>query len=168
MTCATQQGEVVFNGEAMFAGWSDTSSKGQIVKFWLDDEATAHQFAGFRARGPDGIGTIFGVVLVELGDDNAPVDQVAEKAVIEGRARAKRAFSSSVHLMVTSEKFVQWVRETAKLKPGIELTPEVSKRWVKHKLGIEHLSDLDRDPEKLRLFHEKIRRPYARWNGEDV
>lgn len=168
MVCATEDGQVVLNGEVMFAGWSDTSSKGQIVKFWLDDEASTHPFAGFRPRGRDGIGTIFGVALVEMTDDDKPVDQVAEKSLAEAHGKPrKRGLSQDAHFMIINEKFIQYVRETVNLKPGTEVNAELARRWVKHRLQIESLGDLDHNPEKAKLFHQVIRRPYARWNGED-
>ncbi len=167
MSCAdASTGEAVFTGEVMFAAWHDTSTQGQTVKFWLDNESTRHPFDGFTARGRTNTGSMFAVILVELGEDDQPVDQTAEKTIEEAH-KPKQALSSQAHLMVTSDLFVQYVRECAVLKSGTKVTPDVAKRWVKHKLSIESLSDLDRDAEKAKVFHEKIRRPFARWNGED-
>lgn len=170
MSCADLQTEqVIFNGEVMLAGWTDTSNQGQTIKLWLDDEADRHPFAGYLRRTHKSVGSIFAVALVELSDDDAPVDQQAETALGDARTvrTTKKALSSSAHLMVTGELFVRYVRETVRFKPGIIVTPDVARRWVKDRLQVESLSDLDRDPGKAREYHEVIRRPFARWNGED-
>ena len=42
----TSTGECVGLMELMLAGWKDSSSIGQSVTFWLDDEPTVHPFCG--------------------------------------------------------------------------------------------------------------------------
>jgi hypothetical protein len=166
MTCAdTQTGELIFNGEVMLAGWNDTSFQGQTIKLWIDEESTRHPFAGYIRRSGKAVGSIFQSVLVEVSEDDTPVDQHAEKNLEDAHARKKKAFSSSAHLMVTSAKFVQYVRETQNCTGTVD--PEYAKKWVKWRVGIESLSDLDRDPMALKRFREVIQRPFARWNGED-
>lgn len=170
MACADEQTcQVIFKGEVMLAGWTDTSNQGQTIKLWLDDEADRHPFAGYLRRTQKAPGSVFAVILVELSDDESPVDQQAEGKVSNARAlhAPRKALSSSAHLMVTGEIFVRYIRETVRFREGVVITPDVAKRYVKDRLGIESLSDLDRDPDKARLFHEVIRRPFARWNGED-
>jgi hypothetical protein len=80
-------------------------------------------------------------------------------------ARGGRRFSSQAHLMVTSKMFIRYLEET-KPRPNQLWTAERAKMWVKNELKIESLSDLDRNKSAERAFHEKIRKPYARWNEQ--
>ncbi len=74
-----------YNGQMMLAGWADTSTQGYTVTFWveppepltvhhLDQELTlqdqTHKLAGYE-RNKDS----FMAVLVELDDDDQPIDQ---------------------------------------------------------------------------------------------
>lgn len=164
---------LVYGSDLMLAGWGDTSDKGQWVRFWLDEEADRHPFAGFRRRAGKELGQFFMLALVLLDTDGQPIDPHAV-AITEAAAAPKkgRTFAQSAHLMITGNLFVQYLREksdwTGKLrKKGQEWTPELARRYVKYVLGIESLSDLDRFPEKVALFHREIREPFSKWSGAE-
>lgn len=163
MTCAQAKGSeglLVYNGEAMLASWSDSSNPGQTVRLWLDDEAERHPFAGFARRNRNLPGDMFGLVLVELTDDQVPVDQRAEE-----KLRPRRKLSQDAHLIVTSDMFVRYLTE---MRPQRHWDANSARQYVKDALGIESLSDLDRNPAVAKEFHERIRKPYARWNSQEV
>lgn len=153
-------GEIQYDGEMMLADWQEKPGTGMTVRFWLDDEATAHPFAGCTKRGRSAPGEMFALALVELNEMNERVQPDQEDLQ---HGRKKRTLSQDAHLMVTSEMFVQYLREMSPRKDG--WSPQSAKDYVKAKLGIESLSVLDHDPAKRADFHEKIRRPYADWNG---
>lgn len=111
---------------------------------------------------------MFAAVLVLLQDDGSVLDEKREEAVTDKRKK----FSSQAHLMVTSPLFIQYLTErcghTQVLeRKGLSWTPDRAKQYVKTKLGIESLSDLDRDEVALAKFHEQIRKPYSRFTGAD-
>lgn len=199
----TDTGDQVLVMETMLAAWKDSSSVGQSITLWLDNEVETHPFCGCTRRKASESGDVFALVLVELNDDDSPVDQHqrgdhadgagaapadAEGAEVPqhtsanpfharrggsdraGPAKAKgaapRKFSSSVHLLVTSPRYVQWLRETkgALVK---EWTPELAKRYTKKVIEVESLSDLDRDQRAVKRYHEHIARPYARWAHQE-
>jgi hypothetical protein len=152
----SREGEVNYDGEMMLKDWQEKPGTGMTVTFWLDDEASLHPYAGCDRRKNSVPGEMFALVMVELDDDNQQQHQPK---------RHGRALSSDAHLMVTSEMFVQYLRET---KPGLvkEWTPNAAKDYAKITLGVESLSELDHNPVKRDAFHEVIRRPYALWNGD--
>ena len=214
--CTT--GELLMHCEVMLAAWKDSSAVGQSVKFWLDNEVAVHPFCGCERRKNGTPGDVFTLVLVELNDDDTPVDQtkhpldsggsaappadeseagfqagVHDQAATAGdaaaphqenrkvgagaqrpqnttgagqRSRARRRFSSSVHLLVTSARYVQWLQET-KGTLVKQWTPELARQYTKRVIKVESLSDLDRDQEAVKRFHELIRRPYERWAHQE-
>lgn len=151
---------VVYDGEIMLAGWADNSRKGQTVRLWLDEEATTHPFSGYEKSNR------FVAVFVQLTDDNKPVDQVAQgRAEAVEQARGKRKLSAEAHLMITGDAFLRYMQHCV---PVIGETPWNSyraRRWVKWRLKIPSLADLDSDQKAAHLFHELIRKPFAEWNG---
>lgn len=159
--------DAAYDSELMFMGWSD-SDRGRTVKFFLDEFADTHPFCGFEKRSTKTPGSIFAAVLVLLQDDGTVLDEKKEEAVTGKRRR----FSADAHLMVTSPLFIQYLTErcghTQVLeKRGLSWTPALAKQYVKTKLGIESLSDLDRDAAALAKFHETIRIPYSKFTGRD-
>ncbi len=155
-------GGLIFNGEVMLASWGDAATTGQSIRLWIDDEAESHPFAGYARRQRNLPGDMFALVMVELNDEEQAVDQHAED-----RQRKARALSSDAHLMVTSEMFVRYLTE---MKSHIRSSWDAkqARDYVKGVLEIESLSDLDRNPEKARAFHEQVRKPYARWNQQEA
>lgn len=77
----TTTGEVMGTMDLMLCGWKDSSAVGQSVIFWLDDEVEIHPFCGCIPRKGQTPGDMFAMVLVEIGDDERPVDQVRQAAV---------------------------------------------------------------------------------------
>lgn len=72
--------------EFMLMSWKDSSSIGQTVGFWLDQESTIHPFSGCAYRKGSEIGSIFAATFVELGDDDKPVRQRSPYAPDPGAA----------------------------------------------------------------------------------
>jgi len=72
-------GEVVLTMEVMLAAWKDSSSIGQSITLWLDDEVAVHPFCGCQRRKAAIAGDMFALVLVELNDDDTPVDNRSEQ-----------------------------------------------------------------------------------------
>jgi hypothetical protein len=65
------------NIELMLCSWKDSSSIGQTVAFWLDNDSSLHPFAGCAYRKGSEPGDVFAVAIVELTDDDQPVRQDA-------------------------------------------------------------------------------------------
>jgi hypothetical protein len=68
-------GEQILNMEVMLAAWKDSSSIGQSITLWLDNEVETHPFCGCTRRKANQPGDVFVLVLVELNDDDTPINQ---------------------------------------------------------------------------------------------
>lgn len=196
-------GQEVLAMEVMLAAWKDSSSVGQSITLWLDDEVETHPFCGCTRRKANVTGDVFALVLVELADDDSPVNQHQPQSADHGagtagaaaegtqvpeatggdsvhpgrrgpaardpapaKGRTPRKFSSSVHLLVTGVRYLQWLKET-KGTLVREWTPELARQYTKKVISVESLSDLDRDQGAVKRFHLLIRRPFERWNHQE-
>lgn len=155
---ADSQGVVRLNDEVMLKGWSESATGGQQVSLWLDDEASLHPFAGCKHRRRDEPGEMFKLSLIELQDDQTPDPEQRE-----GKVRT-RTISQQAHLLVTGSMFVQYMRET-KDHIRSDWDGNLAKQWVKSRLDIESLGDLDKLPAKAQEYREQIVRPFERWQG---
>lgn len=191
-------GESVLTLDVMLAAWKDSSTYGQSIRLWLDNEVETHPFSGCTRRQGDKPGDTFALILVELNDDDSAIDQTKRDQAEAGgtvvpemgpdfihgtadegpvgdpevgsRAPARstrappkrRPLSSAVHLLVKSDIFVRWLRET-KGTLVKEWTGDLAKQYVKQVIKVESLSDLDRDPEAVKRYQAEIYRPYERW-----
>ena len=169
--CIVPDGEVrpIYDAQLRFADWK-CDSRGRDVSFWLDDEADRHPFAGYsRRKGTTETGATFAAVFVLIEEERA-VDLVTEEKI--AAVRAPRKLSSQVHLMITGPRFLQFLTErnvkaTQQLRElGLKWDGERARLWVKRALEIESLSELDRRQDKAEEFHERIRKPFAAWNGD--
>lgn len=160
-----------YDGEVMLAGWADTE-KGKTVKFWLDEEAERHPFAGYDKRTTKP-GSLFMGAFRLLNDDQSDGDVTHEAET----GQQGRRLSSQIHLMVTSPLFCQFLTERSKKTENLQSQglrwdsmhngEMMSKAYVKKVLGIESLSDLDRDATKAQEFHDVFRKRFAKWSGGD-
>lgn len=153
---ATEHGELMLNVEVMLKGWTESATGGQQFSLWLDNEASLHPFAGHRHRKREEPGEMFVVKMIEINDDETPVQQ-------EGQVRT-RTVSQQAHLLVTGGMFVRYLKET-KSHVRSDWDGQISKLYVKHKLNIESLGDLDKLPHKAREYREEILKPFERWQG---
>jgi len=170
--------EVCYDGQFMLAGWQDTSTAGHSVTFWCEppNDQRVHTFDGFR-RGEDA----FMVVLVELAEDDAPVNQekrarvedaedelagrrakraIEDDADPDGRERGQR-LSQVAAIMCAYQPFWLWITsvDSAYGPPN----RESAATWMRAHLGIESRRELDTDLLAADRFHATIRRPFVAW-----
>lgn len=169
-------GEIVYAGGAWLAGWGDSSDKGMWVRFWLDEEADRHPFAGCNKRSQEHpLGTMFMAAMVALDDAGQPIDPAKEHlAGAVETPRKGRTLSQMAHLIITGPRFCQYLREReAEYTPRVVAkhggwTPDLARRYVvRVVLGAESLTVVDHDQEKAKIFHERVRIPFSRWSGDE-
>lgn len=154
--------------EVMLAGGGEPLGQGQWVKFWLDEEASHHPFAGYRPRGKDQPGDMFGAAFVELDDDDHPINQ-EKRARLEG-GRKKRTLSNWAAMLSHNQNFLQYLNE--KVPVNGELMPvdwwkveDHVARWIRWHCQIQSRSELDTNEKAAQIFHEGIRQPFNDWYG---
>lgn len=134
-----------FQGEVQFRRYSDTSTQGAQIVLALADRDELSTFIGKE-------GKRFMAVLVEVGDDEQPV-QPEQKIGPLGYWLVLRCNEPEFHRWLEAE-----VNDDHPVKSA-----EDAARVVKDFLGVESRKQIDGNPAKERQFHEWVRGPYSRW-----
>lgn len=152
-----------YNDGAMLKGWTD-SNTGQTVSFWLANvEGVEHPLAGYRE------GDQFMIALVELSDEDEPVDQ-------ERRARAEKVDeelkkpkrhgqlpSQGCALVCNNPDFWSYLNEILEPDKPVQSAASAAAH-VRELLGIESRREMDTNPEAEEAWH-KIRRAFVEWDS---
>ena len=149
-----------FSGEVQFRRYSDTSTQGTQIVLALADRESLQSFIGLE-------GKRFMAVLVQIGDDEQPVDTRNSGDVPnKGKSHIQREPLGDL-----CWRSVQWCKEPefwAFLKkticnPGSEISNETDARHVVQAVCcVESRKELDTDPEAARKFNQLIRGPYQK------
>lgn len=162
------RGEMIYEDEVMLAGWNDSQTTGHTVKLWLVSDTLGHPFEGFE-RHKDR----FAISLVELDDDQEPIDQEMRDKVESSGKRPSERLSYVAAMLCKNEGFWEWIGHDERIKQRIregEADPlnleEEARQWILRGLSIGSRSELDKDPVLAERFHNEIRRPFLMWQGE--
>lgn len=134
-----------FSGEVQFRRYSDTSTQGVQITLALHDrealEPLIHK-AGKR----------FMCVLVELGDDEMPVEPPAEKVKVGPLCREAVGYCEMPAFWdwLTTERFTEGDEQSAK-------------SWLLHLCDISSRKELDTDRQAGQDFVNLVRVPFMRW-----
>lgn len=150
----------VYKGELMLAGWSESHTGGAKVTFFLPDPSALDAFRNLTVAKGKMAGHRMMAVLVEIGDDEMP---------LEGRKRAG-ALCKLAGMFCQQEQFWQWARlnntnewQRATILAKADTPQEVSAEWIRLRCGVKSRTELDTNPAAEKLFHERVRNPYAKW-----
>lgn len=152
----------LFQGEIQLRRWSESSTQGVQVTFALPDSGDLEPF---KAKA----GKRFMAVLVEIGDDEQPVEQ----------PEPKRAAVGPLCMLAVqwckSPLFMSWIRQVYDRAMGGngtgfgDIKPEHvggAEGYARHAIlvlcGIESRKELDTDPEAAERFHRLIRGPFQK------
>lgn len=159
-----------YHGEVMLKGWSD-SSAGWGVQFVLELEKDFHPFMGQRRPDKEAPGSRFMVALVELDDDDTPIDQEKRERLKRAHKRGKtpQTLSNVAAMMIKHPRFGDWLSET--VDDSRQWTDAERDAWVKQYLGILTKRELDvestaQNVDTIRNFHNSIRLPFNNWLGD--
>lgn len=159
---AGQDRVAVYEDEAMLAGWNDSQSTGHTVKFWLCADILGHPFEGFDRKLDD-----FVISLVELDDDEEPIDQKMRQRVEKGSIAVSERASYVAAMLCKNPVFWRWVSWRQHKPPVFVESEEQCVQWLYKKLGIQSRAELDSDDEKARQFHAMVRKPFVEWDTSD-
>jgi hypothetical protein len=151
---------VVYKGELMLAGWSESHNGGAKVTFFLPDADALEAFRNLTVAKGKRAGHRMMAVLVEIGDGEQPVSQSDKR----GGSLTKLAA-----LFCGQEKFWDWVRATDAATwtraEALAMTDEpatVVAEWIRLVCNVKSRSELDTNPSAARLFHQHVRIPYSK------
>lgn len=145
-----------FSGEVQFAGYADGSRGGPRVTLRLTDRAELEKFVGMEGRR-------FMAVLVEIGDDETPVEEPAPVRTAVRRERMAPLCEWAV-MRCGEEPFQRWASGHPEAPKYRKDTPtETAKAAVLHFTGVESRRDLDTNERAAQALHAMVRKPYAAW-----
>lgn len=157
---AIAHGEVaVYADEVMLAGWNDSQQNGHTVKFWLCNDNMGHPFEGYERKKD-----VFYLSLVELDDDNEPIDQKMRDRVEKQSTHASSRASYAAAMLCKQEAFWQFLNENKLVVGQIRVENELHAAQVlRGYLFISSRAELDKDKGIADKFHDGIRKPYLDW-----
>lgn len=145
-----------FAGEVQLRRWSESNTQGVQVTFALAESADLDKFKGLD-------GKRFMAVLVQIGDDEQPVD-VRNSDIKPGKSRNDREPLGDL-----CWRAVQWCKEPEFWDflnlnfPGAQVVCEQgAKQHLELVCLITSRKELDVDPEAARRFNQLIRGPYQK------
>lgn len=151
-----------FAGEVQFRRYSDTSTQGTQIVLALPDREALQSFIGLE-------GKRFMAVLVQIGDDEQPVDASNSRDI----AKVRKSDIAREPLGDLCWRAVQWCKEpefhwwlastVCPERPhDMRIDEEDAKGYILEWCGIDSRKELDTNPEAARNFHQHIRGPYQK------
>lgn len=159
--------QTAFQGEVQFRRYSDTSTQGQQVVFAVADREALESFIGKE-------GKRFMAVLVEIGDDEQPVDvRNSDNKPVTGNPvsadMGNPIAQRNQRLGDLAWRAVQWCKEpefwyflNLCTSGDVVDTEEKASRRVKFMCNVGSRKDIDSSPDAIQRFHAHIRGPYQK------
>lgn len=158
--------EPTFQGGVMLAGWSESHNGGAKVAFWLESSEDLEAFRGLTAAKGKTAGQRFAMVLVEIDDDETPVQEKVATELPKGGALAKLA-----GILCADAKFRKWLFATRitcaadNFPDEAEQDEEGAAELVRSICQVSTRAELDHNPRAAEFFHEIIRKPWLAFSG---
>jgi hypothetical protein len=138
----------LWQGEVQFRRYSDTSTQGQQIVFAVEDREALEPFIGKE-------GKRFMAVLVEIGDDEQPVQQP--------RKDVRGPLCREACDYCAMPEFWAWL---ASERGEHRQSEEQAKRWLLRLCDIDSRKELDTDRQAGEDFVKLVRVPFMRWQRE--
>lgn len=136
-----------FSGEVQFRRWSDSSTQGVQVTFALPSSDELEPLKGKE-------GKRFMAVLVEIGDDELPVEP-------QKRKDTRGPLCREACDLCANGQFQRWIGVAD--MPRAELA---AREWVIAKCRVLSRKQLDENPRAAELFKQEVRIPFFRFQKE--
>ncbi|SEH89213.1 hypothetical protein [Paraburkholderia hospita] len=145
----------LFHGEVQLAAWSESHTGGAKIVLWLSDPADLEAFRVMTVRKGNVAGQRMACALVEIGDDEQPVQPVQQAAENpKGGPLAKLA-----GMWCDNPKFWEWIRSKGARCTGHEEAAQIIRKTCK----IGSRAELDSNREAASVFNEMFRKPFGYW-----
>lgn len=154
-------GSTFYQDEVMLKNWAD-GAKGWTLHLWVNSDAAGlHPFMDTENK------SVFALAMVELDDDNTVIDQAKRDRVEKvPKAARKRTLSNYAAQLCREPMFMRYLGDTYGIACEPAFADEVATNWMRSFLKIESRAELDTDAFVVATFHNKIRRPYAKWSAK--
>lgn len=147
-----------FQGEMQLAGWSETHTGGCKVTFWLQDSEDLEAFRALTVRKGNTAGQRFMAVLVEVGDDEQPVQQ--PEPVTERKKPTTGPICLWLVMRCQEPEFRRWLTVRGDFSEPLSevAASDVVRSWC----GVESRRDIDGNPKAEALFRRLIQEPWSK------
>jgi hypothetical protein len=137
---------IAFKGEVMLLSWAESHKGGRTGVFLFDDENEQHPLKQFTTKRGKRAGSRFMCVLVELNDDETPVNQKGGP------------LSQSAARMCENPKFREFLKEKSKVE-YLDSVSELDQAADRLRFAclVKSRAELDHSPEAAKRFHELMR-----------
>lgn len=140
-----------FQGEVQLAGWSESHHSGSKVTFWLPCPSDLDAFRTLTVRKGNVAGHRLMAVLVEIGDDEMPVQPTPAPEPATEPAKGG-PLAKWAALRCQDERFLKFF--------GVRWESEM-RGMILAECRIRSRAELDSNPEAAGLFARYFRRPWA-------
>lgn len=147
--------DIIYDDEVMLKGWGD-GINGWKVTLWILGYAE-HPFMKYEK------GDGFSAVLVELQDDNTPVNQVKKDRLTRAEARKKYPLAMLAGQLCKNPKFGSFLKYKYGVSPMGDVTEDMAAKFIKQKCMIDSRRELDESPVAADIFHSAIRQPFVEY-----
>lgn len=135
-----------YQGEVQLAGWVESHTGGAKVTFWLPDASALDAFRGMTAKRGNRAGHRMMCVLVEIGDDEHPVEQERQTEKPKGGPLAQLAGR-----WCADPFFRHWYGA---------IDADEAAHMMRIECHVDSRAELDHDEFAAQLFHRHIREPF--------
>jgi hypothetical protein len=154
-----------FQGEMQLAGWNQTHNGGSKVTFWLPDDSDLEPFKGLTAKKGNTAGHRFMVVLVEIGDDEQPVNStVKESLTIEKNKGGELAKWSGI--LCNDPMFWEWIESTSDEYGHLVVGHTQAAEFIYSSCNVTSRAQLDHNFMSAMIFREEVMAKFDAWKGE--
>lgn len=139
-----EKDKIAFQGEIMLLQWAESSTRGRTVTFLLDEQTEQHPFREFAIKSGKRAGQRFMAVLVEIDENDQPVQQ-------------QMKLSQQAFLLCNDPEFWEWANE--RTFDTVD-NADAARFWMLGLLGITSRSQIDADPEVADKFKRLVLTPF--------
>jgi len=146
---------IAFKGEAQLLRWSETSNQGATITLMLSSADDLERFKLMTLAKGKQSGQRLMTVMVEIGDDELPVEQPAP---VTQKAKAGM-------LCVMACKFCEdpLFHDWVSTRVGICQDASSARKFILKYCSVDSRKDLDIDKFAAMRFHTLIRLPFLEW-----
>lgn len=152
-----------YSGEVQLAGWRESHTSGATITLWLADPADLDVFRALTARKGNVAGQRFMAVLVEIGDDERPVQPpAAAPAPLESEKPKGGPLSRLAGQWCLDPMFCEWlsIRYIDRYDPSGGSPSTAAAEVIRDVCGISSRALLDHNPKAAALFNTRFRQPF--------
>lgn len=135
---------IVYSGEALLVNWGDTSTRGRTLTLELPQDTDSHPFRDLSIRSGKKAGQRLAIVVVQIGDDEAPVVQ-------------EKKLSQQAAILCKDESFRNFMAERSISQLDTE---EDAKNWMCSGAGVNSRKAFDTNKQAADWFITQCKLPY--------